>query len=221
MALTLVIGNKNYSSWSLRPWIAMKAAGIPFTEELVPFGQPLGNPEWKARLRRYTPAGKVPALVNGDVQVWESISIIEYLAEKHPEARLWPADAKARALARTVSAEMHAGFSHLRNHCPMNMRREPKRRALTPAVEADIRRIEDIWTDCRARFGRDGPYLFGRFTAADAMYAPVVVRFHVYGIEVGAAARDYMDAIMALPAWAEWKAAALAEPWIVAEDEVD
>ncbi len=221
MAPTLVIGNKNYSSWSFRPWIAMKAAGIPFTEELVPFGQPLGNPEWKAKLRRYTPAGRVPALVDGDVQIWESIAIIEYLAEKHPKAALWPAEPRARAHARSIAAEMHAGFSALRNHCPMNMRRTPKKRALTPAVEADVRRIDEIWTDCRARFGPDGPFLLGPFTAADAMYAPVVARFHVYGIEVSATAGSYMQTVMALPAWAEWKAAALTEPWIVAEDEVD
>lgn len=221
MALTLVIGNKNYSSWSFRPWIAMRATGIDFDEILIPFGQPLGNPEFKQRARKYSPAGLVPVLIDDDVNVWESLAIIEYLAERHPEAKLWPEDRKSRALARSICAEMHAGFSRLRGQCPMNMRRKPRARELTAAVQADVARIEEIWGECRARFGKGGPFLFGAFTAADAMFAPVVARFHVYAVPVGATANAYMKAVMALPAWADWASASGKEPWIVAEDEVD
>ena len=217
MALTLVIGNKNYSSWSFRPWIAMRATGIPFEETVIS----MDNPEFKPRVSELSPTGMVPVLVDGDVRVWESLAIMEYLADKFPKARLWPANASARAHARTVAAEMHAGFVPLRRHCPMNMRRLPKRRELTPEVEADVQRIDAMWTDCRVRFGRGGPFLFGAFGAADAMYAPVVSRFHTYGIEVSGTARAYMGAVMALPAWAEWETAARREPWTLARCEVD
>ncbi|HZS65028.1 MAG TPA: glutathione S-transferase family protein [Xanthobacteraceae bacterium] len=215
MALRLVIGNKNYSSWSMRPWMAMKGTGMTFEETVIP----LYEPESKAAILRYSPAGKVPILVDGDRQVWESLAIIEYLAEKFPERRLWPDDAGARAHARAISAEMHAGFMPLRRHCPMNFRRQPKARELTAEVKADVARIEAMWTDCRKRYG--GPFLFGSFGAADAMYAPVISRFHSYRVEVGAAARDYVNAVMALPAWHEWSAAAHAEPWTVPSFEVD
>jgi glutathione S-transferase len=217
--MQLVIGNKNYSSWSLRPWIAMKALGIPFEEVLIPFGTPLGNPEFKQRLSAYTPAGMVPVLIDGELHVWETLAILEYLAEKFPDKRLWPADAKARAEARALSSEMHAGFSALRNECPMNMRRPVRARTLTPAAQGNVARIETMWTDCHARYG--GPFLFGNFCAADAMYAPVVARFHIYGVKVARETRAYMEAMMALPAWAEWKAAAVKEQWIVPEDEAD
>ena len=213
----LFITNKNYSSWSLRPWIAMKVAGIDFTELVVPLYEP-GSRE---RVLAYSPTGKVPALADEGVKVWESLAILDHLADKFPRAGLWPADAAARAHARAVAAEMHAGFAPLRRHCPMNMWRTPGRRELTPDVQADTSRIEAIWTECRARFGEGGPFLFGAFSAADAMYAPVVSRFHTYGIPVGPQVRDYMEAVMALPAWAEWRAAALAEPWILPQSEVD
>jgi glutathione S-transferase len=217
MALTLVIGNKNYSSWSFRPWIAMKTAGIAFEEVVIS----LDAPDFKARVAKISGTGKVPALVDGDVHVWESLAILEYLAENFPAAKLWPQAAPARAHARAIAAEMHAGFVPLRKHCPMNFWRPVKKRALPAEVEANVRRIDAMWSDCRTRFGQGGPFLFGAFTAADAMYAPVVSRFHTYSIAVGSLARDYMQAVMALPAWAEWKAAALQEPWVLAEDEPD
>jgi len=225
MALTLVIGNKNYSSWSFRPWIALRVAGIPFEEVVIP----LYEPGSKEQILKYSPAGKVPVLIDGDVRVWESLAIIDYLAERFPQARLWPGDAAARAHARAIAAEMHAGFAPLRRHCPMNMWRTVKARELPPEVAADVRRIEAIVTECRERFGRGGvkggvqggAFLFGAFGAADAMYAPVVARLHTYAIAVGAVAEAYKQAVMALPAWAEWRAAALKEPWIMANAEVD
>jgi glutathione S-transferase len=217
MTLKLIIGNKNYSSWSFRPWIAMKVAGIAFEEEVVS----LNAEDFKQRVRGISGTGKVPALADGGIRVWESLAILEYLAERFPAARLWPADPAARALARAISSEMHAGFVPLRRHLPMNMWRPVVRRDLTPEVAANVARIDAIWTDCRTRYGGDGAFLFGAFGAADAMYAPVVSRFHTYAVEVGAVAGAYMEAVMALPAWREWRAAALAEPWVLPEDEVD
>jgi glutathione S-transferase len=217
LALRLIIGNKNYSSWSFRPWIAMKVAGIAFDEEVIS----LSAADFKSRLLKVSGTGKVPTLLDGDVRVWESLAILEYLAEKFPAAGLWPLPSAARAHARTIASEMHAGFMALRRACPMNMWRPVKRRELDDEVRANVRRIDALWTDCRARYGAGGPFLFGAFGAADAMYAPVVARLHTYDIEVGAPARSYMAAVMALPAWAEWRAAALKEPWVLPQDEVD
>jgi len=217
--MKLVTGNKNYSSWSFRPWIAMKAFGIPFEEILIPFGTPLGNPDFRARLAAYTPAGLVPVLIDGDVHVWETLAIMEYLAEKFSDKQLWPADPKARAQARAISSEMHAGFLALRSECPMNLRRPIRERALSGAARANVARVDAMWSDCRARYG--GPFLFGAFCVADAMYAPMVARLNTYGIKVGGAARSYMDVMMALPAWAERHAEALKETWLVPEDEAD
>jgi len=217
--MKLVIGNKNYSSWSFRPWIAMTALGIPFEEILIPFGTPLGNPDFKARLAAYTPTGLVPVLIDGDVHVWETLAIMEYLAERFPNRQLWPEDRQARAHARAISSEMHAGFSALRGECPMNIRRPMRERAISDAAQANVKRIDEIWSGCRAKYG--GPFLFGAFCAADAMYAPVVARLNTYRIIVGREARAYMDAMMALPAWGEWREGALAESWIVPEDEAD
>ena len=217
MVLTLVVGNKNYSSWSFRPWIALRAAGIPFEEVVIP----LYEPGSKEQILEYSPAGKVPVLIDGDVRVWESLAIIDYLAERFPQARLWPADTAARAHARAIAAEMHAGFAPLRRHCPMNMWRTVKARELTPEVATDVGRIDAIFTQCRERFGQGGAFLFGAFGAADAMYAPVVSRLATYAIGVGPVAEAYKQAVMALPAWAEWRAAALKEPWIMANAEVD
>jgi glutathione S-transferase len=217
LALTLVIGNKNYSSWSFRPWIAMKAAGIAFDEVVIS----LNAEDFKPRLSKISGTGKVPVLVDGDVHVWESLAILEYLAEKFPAAKLWPADAGARAHARAISSEMHAGFLPLRRAAPMNMWRPVKPRELNPEAAANVRRIDAMWTDCRTRFGKGGPFLYGTFGAADAMYAPVVSRLHTYDVAVSDAARAYMTAVMAHPAWAEWTAAALKEPWVLPEDEVD
>jgi glutathione S-transferase len=217
MALKLVIGNKNYSSWSMRPWIAMKVAGIAFDEEVIS----LNAADFKARVTKISGTGKVPALADDGVRIWESLAILEYLAERFPRAGLWPADPAARAHARAIAAEMHAGFVPLRRHLPMNMWRPVLRRELTPEVQSNVWRIEAIWTDCRTRYGADALFLFGAFGAADAMYAPVVSRFHTYAVEVGPMARAYMDAVMALPAWREWRTAALVEPWVLPEDEVD
>src|SRR6202158_731583 len=168
MALKLIIGNKNYSSWSMRPWIAMKVAGIAFEETVIS----LDAEDFKAHVGTLSGIGKVPVLIDNDVHVWESLAILEYLAEKFPKADLWPADAAARAHARAISNEMHAGFQPLRKLLPMNMWRPVIKRELTPDAAANVRRIEALWTDCRTRFGNGGQFLFGRFGAADAMYAP-------------------------------------------------
>jgi glutathione S-transferase len=217
VSLRLIIGNKNYSSWSLRPWIAMKVAGLPFEETVLPLYQP-GS---RDAVLKYSPTGKVPVLVDGDMVIWESLAILDHLADRFPNAKMWPLDPAARAHARAISAEMHAGFADLRNHCPMNMRRDRSRkRELTPAVEANVARIDALWQDARARFGRGGPFLFGTFGAADAMYAPVVSRFASYSIPVSAPSRTYMDAMMALPAWKEWEAAGRIEPWVMEGNEL-
>lgn len=220
MSLHLIIGNKNYSSWSLRPWLAMKVAGIPFSETFVP----LDTPDFRAKVLAASGdagPGRVPALIDGDVRVWESLAILEYLADKFPQAGLWPAGEAARAHARAVAAEMHSGFQPLRRHLPMNVRRPVKARALDDAVAADVTRIDAIWNEARSRFGAAGPYLYGAFGAADAMYAPVVWRFHTYAIAVSDRARAYMRAVLALPASLEWSEEARREPWVLAHDEVD
>jgi len=191
-AMLLVVGNKNYSSWSLRAWIAMKALGMQFRELRIPLYQP----DSKRQLLEYSPAGKVPCLVDGETRVWDSLAILEYLAERN--AALWPADAALRARARSISAEMHAGFPNLRQHMCMNIRRRHPGKGRTPEVLTEIRRIVDIWSECR------GPYLFGGFGAADAMYAPVVLRFRTYEVELPPVCRAYADAMLELPAMQEW-----------------
>lgn len=218
MSLTLVIGNKNYSSWSMRPWLALRASGIAFDEMLIPLYTGAAD---KQRILEVSPAGKVPVLIDGDVTVWDSLAIIEYAAERFPNARLWPSDRAARALARSVSAEMHSGFATLRNECGMNLHRKVGPKPLSAAALADIARIERIWTDCRRRDGGAGPFLFGSFSAADAMYAPVVHRFHTYAIEVGPEAKGYMEAMMALPAFQQWTSAGLAETLVIDKFEID
>jgi glutathione S-transferase len=217
MGLHLVIGNKNYSSWSFRPWLAMKVARIAFEETVIS----LDAPDFKARVTALSGAGKVPVLVDGDIRVWESLAILEYLAEKFPRAGLWPQQTDARTYARAVASEMHAGFLPLRRHLPMNVWRPVKHRALDDGAAADVARIDAIWSHCRARFCERGPFLCGAFGAVDAMYAPVVWRFHTYAVAVSAQAQSYMRAIMALPAWLEWRDAARREPWVLAQDEVD
>jgi glutathione S-transferase len=217
LALTLIIGNKNYSSWSMRPWIAMRAASIPFDETVIPLYE-AGSAE---RIRQFSPAGKVPILIDGDTRVWESLAILEYLAERFPAAGLWPKDVAARAHARAIANEMHGGFMPLRRECAMNMWHPPSKRELSAEAAANVKRIDEIWSACRARAAADGAFLFGAFSAADAMYAPVVSRFHTYAIEVSDASRAYMAAVMALPAWREWFAAALQEPWVMPHNEPD
>jgi glutathione S-transferase len=221
MTLKLIIGNKNYSSWSLRPWIAMKVAGIAFDEQVIPLYEPGSREE----VLKYSPAGKVPVLVDGDMAVWESLAILEYLAEKFPKTGLWPSDMRARGHARVVSNEMHGGFQALRKACAMNMWLPPKHRPQADDVMENVWRIDALWRDCRARFGQNsknpGEFLFGAFGAADAMYAPVVSRLHSYGLPVSTQARAYMDAVIALPAWREWHDAALREPWVMQHNEPD
>ncbi len=223
--MKLIIANKLHSSWSLRPWLLLSAFDIPFEEVLIPFGPTFEDPEWKAKVNAHNPAGKVPAIVDGDIKVWESLSIMEYVADKHSELAIWPHDRAARAFARNISSEMHAGFSALRNACPMNlgMRHAPKDRG--PKVAADVARICSIWNETRARWGAKdpsgGPFLFGAFTAADAMFAPVATRLRSYSINVDPVSDAYCGAIYAHPAFVTWRSAALAEPWIVPEDEMD
>lgn len=214
--LHLVIGNKNYSSWSLRPWIAMTMAGIPFNETVIP----LDTPETRARISEHSRAGRVPVLHHGRLAIWESLAILEYLAEIFPEKHLWPKALSARAQARSVSNEMHAGFAALRDACPMNLRRPRKKVELSDAVLADISRIENIWRNCRAHFGKGGKFLFGKFSIADAMYAPVVTRLETYDIPVAAESRVYMDSVLHTDAFQSWKEAALTEEWTVPADEV-
>jgi glutathione S-transferase len=207
--LTLVIGNKNYSSWSLRPWLALKQTGAPFREIVIPLDQP----QTKAAIARHSPSGRVPVLHDDGLVIWDSLAIVEYLDEIFANAGLWPADAKARAVARAVAAEMHSGFQNLRAQMPMNIRASKPGVGHAPEVMADVARIATLWGDCRERFGRGGDFLFGRFTAADAFYAPVVTRFVTYGVSLDANAAAYVDAVLAWPAMAEWCQAARLEPW--------
>jgi glutathione S-transferase len=197
----LVIGNKNYSSWSLRPWLAMKVLDIPFQELRIPLYAPGSAQE----VLRYSPSGKVPCLVDGVMRIWDSLAILEYLAESHP---LWPEEPAARAVARSASAEMHSGFQALRQNMSMNVRKRYPGKGRTPESLADIARIFALWTECREQFGRPGEFLFGRFSAVDAMYAPVVLRLRTYEVELPQVGREYADAVLALPAMREWIAAA-------------
>jgi glutathione S-transferase len=209
----LVIANKNYSSWSLRAWLGLTQAGIVFDEMRIR----LGFPDTKERILGCSPAGKVPVLLDGQIRVWESIAILEYAAERWPEKRMWPADRDARALARAVSAEMHAGFSALRTAMPMNCRGRYPGKGRSPAADADIRRITESWTDCLKRSG--GPFLFGAFSIADAMYAPVASRFLTYGVDLAGAVQQYAESVLALPAMQAWYDAAAVEPEVLLEDE--
>jgi glutathione S-transferase len=218
---TLVIGNKCHSSWSLRPWMLMRELGVAFDEVLIPFSNPFHSPEWKAEVRKYSPAGKVPALVDGDIAVWESLAIIEYVAELRPDLVVWPRDRGARAMARSIAAEMHSGFSALRSACPMNLGKKYGEKDRGAAVDRDVARIGEIWRTARDRYGQGGSFLFGAFGAADAMYAPVVTRLDTYSIAVDPVCRAYMDAVLGTAAFQEWRTAALAETWVVPEDEVD
>lgn len=205
--LTLVIGNKNYSSWSLRAWLAMKQAGIKFAEIKILLDTPTSHQE----IRKYSPTGLVPVLLDGDIKIWESLAICEYVAEKFATF-LWPKDWAARAVARAVSAEIHAGFPNLRQYMPMDCRGRYSVAGTTPEVKSEIVRINTIWRECREQFGAEGDMLFGKFTIADAMYAPVVSRFATYEIKLEPVAQAYADAVWALPDMQEWVAAAAMEP---------
>ena len=216
MTLKLVIGNKNYSSWSMRPWLALRANDIAFEEVFIPLYT--GEAD-KQRILDVTHSGKVPALVDGDITIWDSLAIIEYAAERFPQARLWPEDRAARAHARSISAEMHSGFVALRSECGMNLHRPIGAIALSADARANIARIQEIWIECRERYGKSGPFLFGAFSGADAMFAPVVHRFRTFAIELPPVAADYMKTMMALPAFQEWTKAGLAETIVIEKFE--
>ncbi|MBQ0823382.1 glutathione S-transferase family protein [Microvirga terrae] len=213
---TLVIANKCYSSWSLRPWLLMKQLGVTFDEITIP----LDLPDTKAQVLKHSPAGKVPILIDGDVTVWESIAIMEYVGDAFG-APVWPDDRKARAMARSIAAEMHAGFSALRSACPMNLGKKFARKDRSEAVARDVARFSEIVRQSRERFGAGGLFLFGAFSAADAMYAPLVTRLDTYSIALDATTQAYVDAILSLPAFQEWRAAAMTEEWVVTADEID
>jgi len=213
---TLVIGNKLYSSWSLRPWLLLKQFGIAFDEITIP----LDLPDTKEKVLKHSPAGKVPILIDRDATVWESIAIMEYAGDALG-ASVWPQDRAARAMARSVAAEMHAGFMALRSACPMNLGKKYAQKDRGEAVARDVARFSEIVRQARERFGSGGPFLFGAFSAADAMYAPLVTRLDTYSVDLDATTRAYADAIFALPAFQEWRSEALKETWIVDADEVD
>ncbi|MBF0327119.1 MAG: glutathione S-transferase family protein [Alphaproteobacteria bacterium] len=203
---TLIIGTKQFSSWSLRPWLAAKMAGIAFDEVVIALRQP----DTKANIMQHSPSGKVPCLIDAGLAVWDSLAICEYLAEQAPT--LWPEDRAARAVARAVSAEMHSGFQNLRNLCSMDVLSDLPMAEIAPELAPEIARINAMWTDCRTRFGAGGPFLFGRFSVADAMYAPVVTRFKTYHLPLEPVPAAYADAVMALPAMAEWIGGATTSP---------
>ena len=209
--LTLVIGNKNYSSWSLRPWLLLRQASIPFEEVRLVLGID--------DLSKHSPSGLVPVLKHGALTIWDSLAIAEYLAEQFPEKALWPRDVEARAVARAVSAEMHSGFINLRTHMNMNCRGHFPGKGMTPEVAKDIQRIQQIWQDCRSRFGKDGDFLFGKFSIADAMYAPVSFRFVTYAVPLAPVAREYVSTLQDLPAMQEWLAAAKEESEVIEQYE--
>lgn len=213
--MKLIFANRNYSSWSLRAWLVLRHFGIPFDEDLVL----LNGEGWKEIIRQKSPSGRVPVLVDGDVTVPETIAIIEYLNDKYPAKGIWPSNRVERALARAASAEMHGGFSALRNAAPMNLRSSHPGKVDFDVVADDLKRIERLWGDLLSRSG--GPYLFGTFNATDAMFAPVATRIRTYELPVSDLAQEYVEAIYAVPAFQEWLAEAVKEPWIVEHDEID
>ncbi len=215
--LFLLIGNKRYSSWSLRPWLALRQSGIAFEEKLVPLDQA----DTRERILAHSPSGRVPFLRHGAIEVWESLAICEYLNEAFPAAGLWPEDPAARAHARAVSHEMHAGFAALRHNLPMDVSRDLRAKSRARHAAADIARVQEIWAGCRRRYGAGGPFLFGRFSIADCMYAPVATRFRTYGVALEPEAESYAATIMALPAMQEWIDAAKREPWSVSFPVLD
>ncbi|MDO8360413.1 MAG: glutathione S-transferase family protein [Devosia sp.] len=213
--MKLVFANRNYSSWSLRAWLVPKHFGIPFQEQLAL----LNGEGWQENIRRLSPAGRVPVLIDGDLVIPETLAIIEYLAESFPQKAIWPRGRSDRALARSAASEMHAGFATLRKAAPMNLRTSHPGKVDIDAVADDLKRIEALWSDLLDRSG--GPYLFGEFSAADAMYAPVATRIRTYELPASDAAQEYVEAIYALPAFQSWYAEAVREPWIVEDDEID
>ena len=213
--LHLVLGNKNYSSWSLRPWLLLKQFGIEFTESQIP----LFTRTSKTRLLEQSSAGKVPVLKDGNLTVWDSLAICEYIADLHPDAQCWPADTKTKALARSVSCEMHSSFMAIRNTLPMNCRKNIVYAPITAELQVDIERICQIWQECLSK--SNGPFLFGEFSIADAMYAPIVLRFKSYNIKVGESESNYMRTILALKSLQEWISVGLDEKEVIIEAEVN
>ena len=209
--LTIVVGNKAYSSWSLRGWLMVAATGAPFDETVIP----LDRPDTRPAILAHSPAGRVPVLKVDRLTIWDSLAIGEFLAERYPEAALWPTDDHARAIARAVSAEMHSGFEALRRDMPMDLKQTRHGDGHTSEALADIARITAIWADCRDRFGAGGAFLFGAFSIADAMYAPVATRLLTHGVALDAVSGTYVEAIMELPAMRKWTESARAEPWII------
>ncbi|MBI2256373.1 MAG: glutathione S-transferase family protein [Proteobacteria bacterium] len=210
--LTLIVGSKNYSSWSLRPYLALKATALPFREVVIP----LRADDTYRHIRLYSPSGTVPVLIHGAIKVWESLAICEYLAEIAPDANLWPKDAEARAFGRSIANEVHAGFAALRQNMPMDIARDRRHESRAHLVTDQIVRINAIWSEARERFGRrgangEGPFLLGGFSNADAMFAPIVTRFRTYGVTLDETGQKYCDAILAWPGFKEWEAAALQE----------
>jgi glutathione S-transferase len=213
--LHLIIGNKNYSSWSLRPWVLMSCLGVEFRETIVP----LDTPEFKGQIARYSPTGRVPVLQHGELTIWDSLAICEYVAEL--TGRGWPASREARAVARSVCAEMHSGFAQLRSDFPMNARARGRRIPIGAQLKADIERVETIWNSCRSRFGQGtGPWLFGEYSVADAMYAPVVLRFNTYAAPLGETTRAYIATAVQEPSLQRWLKASEEESWTLPHSEV-
>ncbi len=210
----LVIGNKNYSSWSLRPWLLLRQLGLPFAEERIALDQP----DTKSRILARSPAGRVPVLIEGQLSIWESLAIVEHVAET--ESAVWPAEPAARAMARSISAEMHGGFAALRNELPMNVRATGRKVRPGPAAKADIARIKAIWSAARDAHGAGGPWLFGTFSAADAMFAPVASRFRTYGIDLPEPLASWQTTLLECPAMQEWTAAARAETEVIAHEDI-
>lgn len=213
--MKLLIGNRNYSSWSLRPWLVLRHFDLPFEDEVLM----LAGDGWREALAARSPTGKVPVLIDEDLVIPETLAIIEYLADKFPQKRIWPADPRDRALARAAASEMHASFTALRSNAPMNLRAAHPGKVDADVVRKDLHRIEQLWGDFLARSG--GPFLFGSFTAADAMFAPVATRLRTYALPISDTAASYVEAVYGLPAFQDWLALALREPWVVDDDEID
>ncbi len=212
---SLYIGNRNYSSWSLRPWLFLQEFGVHFDTEVIP----LDTPEFHTQVARVSPTLRVPVLVDDDIHVWDSLAICQYAIDHWIGSAALPQDSAARAMCQSIVAEMHSGFAALRSRCPMNIRRRRERFALSDSVRGDVERIQSIWREARAGYGEDGPFLFGAFSLADAFYAPVVTRFLSYAVAMDEISRDYCEAVMQTEGMKAWCAEAAAEPWIIAETE--
>ena len=211
MTATLYIGNRNYSSWSLRGWLLVRLSGLEFQDQTIP----LFTPDTKAQVLAVSPSGMVPCLHHGRVVTWDSMAIAEYLHEQFPQAGIWPRDPVQRAHARSISAEMHSGFADLRRAMPMDIHASKRGATQSPEVQSNLRRIEQIWTDCRTRFGAGGEFLFGAWSGADCMYAPVVMRLHSNGVQMNVTTQQYVAAVRAQKDTAEWIAAARSDPWVI------